>query len=109
MAAIAATLKPEPATKQKLAPQSDRPRAPKAPSIFNRPLPRTALSGVRHVPRFVSAMGVPFLRMRKPQPPALSNIIRQRHRRKQSWHVYADAQPSQPLPPSTSESPHPSS
>lgn len=41
-----------------------------------RPYART--SGPRRVPVLASANGVPFLRLTKPQPPALSRVIRQR-------------------------------
>ncbi|KAF1946131.1 hypothetical protein EJ02DRAFT_336794 [Clathrospora elynae] len=44
--------------------------------------PYTNVSGYRHVPILASANGVPFLRITKPQPPALSRILRQRLERK---------------------------
>ena len=45
-----------------------------------RPFAKT--SGPRHVPILASANGVPFLRLTKPQPPALSRMLRQRLQRK---------------------------
>ena len=44
--------------------------------------PYTKTSGPRRVPILASANGVPFLRLTKPQPPALSRVIQQRLRRK---------------------------
>ncbi|KAH9865550.1 hypothetical protein J1614_009135 [Plenodomus biglobosus] len=44
--------------------------------------PYAKTSGPRHVPILASANGVPFLRFTKPQPPALSRILRQRLQRK---------------------------
>lgn len=40
--------------------------------------PYAKVSGPRKVPILASANGVPFLRLTKPQPPALSRILRQR-------------------------------
>lgn len=40
--------------------------------------PHAKVSGPRHVPVLASANGIPFLRFGKPQPPALSRILRQR-------------------------------
>ncbi|KAF1951487.1 hypothetical protein CC80DRAFT_207945 [Byssothecium circinans] len=40
--------------------------------------PYAKVSGPRHVPILASANGVPFLRLKKPQPPALSRILRQK-------------------------------
>ena len=60
-------------------------RAVKAPKIQAAPYPGAArildrpyqnLSGRRHVPVLVNAIRVPFLRVKKPQPPLLSRIIR---------------------------------
>ncbi|KAJ4367318.1 hypothetical protein N0V83_006899 [Neocucurbitaria cava] len=45
--------------------------------------PYAKTSGPRHVPVLASANGVPFLRLTKPQPRALSRILRQRLERKQ--------------------------
>ena len=47
---------------------------PGATRTLNRPFP--VLSGRRHVPVLVNANRVPFLRLKKPQPPFLSRIIR---------------------------------
>ncbi|KAI4641542.1 hypothetical protein J4E93_007639 [Alternaria ventricosa] len=44
--------------------------------------PYAKTSGPRRVPILASANGVPFLRLTKPQPPALSRVIQQRLRRK---------------------------
>ncbi|KAI5298178.1 hypothetical protein KEM55_003712, partial [Ascosphaera atra] len=38
--------------------------------------PRPAVSGVRHVPVFVVARGIPFLRIKKPQPPSLRRALK---------------------------------
>ena len=60
-------------------------RADKAPKIQAAPYPGAArildrpyqnLSGRRHVPVLVNANKVPFLRIKKPQPPLLGRIIR---------------------------------
>ncbi|KAF2832960.1 hypothetical protein CC86DRAFT_389366 [Ophiobolus disseminans] len=40
--------------------------------------PYAKTSGPRHVPVIASANGIPFLRLTKPQPPALSRMLRQR-------------------------------
>ncbi|KAF2030116.1 hypothetical protein EK21DRAFT_66280 [Setomelanomma holmii] len=45
--------------------------------------PYAQTSGPRHVPILASANGVPFLRITKPQPPALSRMLRQRLETKQ--------------------------
>ncbi|KAL1958618.1 hypothetical protein VTO42DRAFT_4215 [Malbranchea cinnamomea] len=42
--------------------------------ILSRPRPH--VSGIRHVPRLVNARGIPFLRIKKPQPEVLSRTIR---------------------------------
>ncbi|KAF1837187.1 hypothetical protein BDW02DRAFT_491884 [Decorospora gaudefroyi] len=44
--------------------------------------PYAETSGPRHVPILASANGVPFLRLTKPQPPALSRVLRQRLQRR---------------------------
>lgn len=49
---------------------------PDALSILDRP--RLSLSGKRKVPVLVNARGVPFLRIKKPQPRNLSGVIRSR-------------------------------
>ncbi|USP74239.1 uncharacterized protein yc1106_01513 [Curvularia clavata] len=54
---------------------------PPEKAVLNvRPYAKT--SGPRHVPVLASANGVPFLRLTKPQPPALSRVLRQRLQRK---------------------------
>ncbi|KAF2735240.1 hypothetical protein EJ04DRAFT_435445, partial [Polyplosphaeria fusca] len=40
--------------------------------------PQKVISGPRHVPRLAHAQGVPFLRIKKPQPANLSRVIRQK-------------------------------
>ncbi|QKX55805.1 uncharacterized protein TRUGW13939_02903 [Talaromyces rugulosus] len=50
---------------------------PKVEPILSRPRP--VVAGRRKVPVFVNARGVPFLRIKKPQPQILSQIIRQKH------------------------------
>ncbi|KAJ5380264.1 uncharacterized protein N7496_002692 [Penicillium cataractarum] len=47
---------------------------PDAPSILDRP--RLNLNGKRKVPVLVNARGIPFLRIKKPQPRNLSGVIR---------------------------------
>lgn len=50
---------------------------PPEKAVLNvRPYAKT--SGPRHVPILASANGVPFLRLRKPQPESLSRVIRQK-------------------------------
>lgn len=49
-------------------------RHPDATPILSRPRP--VVSGKRRVPVFVNARGVPFLRIKKPQPMNLSGVIR---------------------------------
>ncbi|OXV07409.1 hypothetical protein Egran_04829 [Elaphomyces granulatus] len=49
-------------------------RHPNAQPILSRPRP--VVSGRRRVPVLVSARGVPFLRIKKPQPKILSDVIR---------------------------------
>ncbi|KAJ5729990.1 Ubiquitin-conjugating enzyme spm2 [Penicillium malachiteum] len=49
-------------------------RHPNTPSILSRP--NIELSGERHVPVLVNARGIPFLRLKKPQPKNLSGVIR---------------------------------
>ncbi|KAG9186579.1 hypothetical protein G6011_09687 [Alternaria panax] len=54
---------------------------PPEKAVLNvRPYAKT--SGPRHVPVIASANGVPFLRLTKPQPPALTRILHQRLERK---------------------------
>ncbi|KAL5365644.1 hypothetical protein BJX96DRAFT_15050 [Aspergillus floccosus] len=49
-------------------------RHPDATSIFSRP--RLIVNGRRKIPVLVNARGVPFLRIKKPQPKNLSGVIR---------------------------------
>ncbi|GAB1192179.1 hypothetical protein APSETT444_001364 [Aspergillus pseudonomiae] len=58
---------------QRLQDQTAR-RHPDATSILSRPRP--VVSGKRRVPVLVNARGVPFLRIKKPQPKNLSGVIR---------------------------------
>jgi hypothetical protein len=44
--------------------------------LESRPRPLSELSGRRHVPILVSGNGTPYLRIKKPQSPFLSRIIR---------------------------------
>lgn len=44
--------------------------------------PYAKVTGPRQVPILASANGIPFLRLTKPQPPALSRVIRQRLKRR---------------------------
>jgi len=49
--------------------------------------PYAHTSGPRHVPILASANGIPFLRLTKPQPPALSRVLRQKlSRRIERFH-----------------------
>ena len=59
--------------------------------IFARPLPLHRLSGGRrHVPRFMVANGVPFLKFKRRQSPILSSVIRgtQTSRQKRTDRIY---------------------
>lgn len=49
-------------------------RHPDAEPILSRP--RRSVAGQRQVPKLVNARGIPFLRIKKPQPQNLSRIIR---------------------------------
>lgn len=57
--------------------------------------PRPVVSGKRRVPVLVNARGVPFLRIKKPQPMNLSGVIRtkleKRWRRVERRHMLQDA------------------
>ncbi|QGA17750.1 hypothetical protein EYB26_005426 [Talaromyces marneffei] len=53
-------------------------RHPDAEPILSRP--RHSVAGQRHIPILVTARGVPFLRIKKPQPQNLSRIIRHKLR-----------------------------
>ena len=44
--------------------------------------PYEKVSGPRHVPVLASANGIPFLRLTKPQPPALSRVLQQKVKRR---------------------------
>jgi hypothetical protein len=56
-------------------------RLPPEKAVLNvRPYAQT--SGPRHVPILASANGIPFLRLTKPQPPTLSQVLHQRLERK---------------------------
>lgn len=68
-------------------------RHPEATPILSRPRP--VVSGKRRVPVLVNARGVPFLRIKKPQPMNLSGVIRtkleKRWRRVERRHMLQDA------------------
>lgn len=49
-------------------------RHPDAEPILSRP--RCSVAGQRQIPKLVNARGIPFLRIKKPQPQNLSRIIR---------------------------------
>ncbi|KAJ6017627.1 hypothetical protein N7451_001006 [Penicillium sp. IBT 35674x] len=57
-------------------------RHPNAESVLSRPKPK--VSGKRQVPVLVNARGVPFLRIKKPQPRNLSGVIRSKLEKR--WH-----------------------
>ncbi|KAJ6014629.1 hypothetical protein N7540_009220 [Penicillium herquei] len=57
-------------------------RHPDTPSILSRP--NLEISGKRHVPVLVNARGIPFLRLKKPQPKNLSGVIRAKLEKR--WH-----------------------
>ncbi|KAL4943350.1 hypothetical protein BDV06DRAFT_139297 [Aspergillus oleicola] len=65
---------------QQIQQQTDQ-RHPEATSILARPRP--VVSGRRHVPVLVNASGIPFLRIKKPQPKNLSRFIRLKVKRRQ--------------------------
>ncbi|KAF1841154.1 uncharacterized protein K460DRAFT_322075 [Cucurbitaria berberidis CBS 394.84] len=77
-----------PLSPRRLLPPTDPPKErlaclPPEQAVLNvRPYAKT--SGPRHVPIIATANGVPFLRLTKPQPPALSRVLRQRLERKQA-------------------------
>lgn len=58
-------------------------RHPDATSILARPHP--VVSGKRRVPSLVSARGIPFLRIKKPQPKNLSGVIRSKLANRWGW------------------------
>lgn len=50
--------------------------------------PYAKTTGPRHVPILASANGIPFLRIKKPQPPVLSRVLRQAlQRRIDNFHT----------------------
>ncbi|KAJ6108296.1 hypothetical protein N7523_009619 [Penicillium sp. IBT 18751x] len=55
-------------------------RKPDTPSILNRP---QLVSGRRKIPVLVNARGIPFLRIKKPQPANLSGVLR--NKLKKRW------------------------
>jgi hypothetical protein len=81
-------------------PVPEPPAEPQPPSPVKHPLavlpperavlnvrPHAKTSGPRHVPILASANGIPFLRLTKPQPPALSRVLRQKlNRRIERFH-----------------------
>lgn len=58
-------------------------RHPNAEPILSRPRP--VVSGRRRVPVLVNARGIPFLRIKKPQPQNLSRVIRNKLGRRWGW------------------------
>ncbi|KAL1964682.1 hypothetical protein VTN77DRAFT_6708 [Rasamsonia byssochlamydoides] len=58
-------------------------RHPNAEPILSRPRP--VVSGRRRVPVLVNARGIPFLRIKKPQPQNLSRVIRNKLDRRWKW------------------------
>ncbi|KAK4959424.1 hypothetical protein LTR10_004228 [Elasticomyces elasticus] len=68
--------------KRSLHPQHSTPK----PSLFDRPLPLSQLSGNRHIPVLYNAQGMPVLRLSKPQPESLSGYINHRLQIKQKRH-----------------------
>ncbi|KAL4787260.1 hypothetical protein BJX76DRAFT_31013 [Aspergillus varians] len=61
---------------------TDQPH-PEATSILSRPRP--VVNGQRHIPVLVNAGGVPFLRIKKPQPKSVSRVIRTKLKKRWSW------------------------
>ncbi|KAJ5221718.1 Complex 1 LYR protein [Penicillium citrinum] len=59
--------------------EKTRYRHPDTPSILARPKP---VKGIRKVPYLVNARGLPFLRIKKPQPRNLSGVIRNKLERR---------------------------
>ncbi|CAI7665473.1 unnamed protein product [Penicillium pancosmium] len=60
--------------------EKTRVRHPNTSSILSRPHP---VKGVRKIPVLVNARGLPFLRIKKPQPTNLSGVIR--HKLERRW------------------------
>ncbi|KAJ5482648.1 Ubiquitin-conjugating enzyme spm2 [Penicillium diatomitis] len=61
---------------------------PDSPGILERPRP--TVSGQRRIPVLVNARGVPFLRIKKPQPKNLSGVIRSKLERRWNRIVTRD-------------------
>jgi hypothetical protein len=62
---------------------------PGAPKVLEvRPRPLSELSGRRRVPILVAANGIPFLRIRKPQSPFLSRVLRDKIVQRQKLQDY---------------------
>ncbi|KAH1627851.1 hypothetical protein KXX21_001007 [Aspergillus fumigatus] len=79
--ALASSVQPKPLSKRELKKEESRRfqestarRHPDATPILSRPRP--VVNGRRRVPVLVSARGIPFLRIKKPQPKNLSDVIR---------------------------------
>ena len=72
-------LSKKPATKPRN-PISDH-LPPEAKTLVVRPRP--TVSGIRQIPKLVNAGGVPILRFKKPQPPGLSRLIRDKIQQRQ--------------------------
>ncbi|KMK54918.1 DNA repair protein (Rad1) [Aspergillus fumigatus Z5] len=79
--ALASSVQPKPLSKRELKKEESRRfqestarRHPDATPILSRPRP--VVNGRRRVPVLVSARGIPFLRIKKPQPKNLSGVIR---------------------------------
>lgn len=60
--------------------------AKRRPSLFDRPLPLSELSGRRHVPVLVSANQIPMLRIKKPQPESLTGYLNHRMKTRHKRH-----------------------
>jgi hypothetical protein len=74
------TLNPPP----KKAPRQKPEPYPNAPRLLeSRPRPSSELSGRRHVPFLIGANGIPYLRIKKPQPVFLSRVINDKIKQKQ--------------------------
>ncbi|KAI9875412.1 MAG: E2 ubiquitin-conjugating protein mms2 [Pleopsidium flavum] len=56
---------------------------PGATPVLARPHPQ--LSGRRHIPKLISANGVPFLRLKKPQPAFLGRVIKDKIAQRQKY------------------------
>ncbi|KAK5010390.1 hypothetical protein LTR28_010182 [Elasticomyces elasticus] len=75
-------------------PSSTPPTTPKL-SVFDRPLPLDQLSGLRHVPKLVNAQKLPMLRLKKPQPHILSQIISHHAHQRERRHELMQSLQSQ--------------